>query len=77
LDLSGFPGTFFDRFLGGVAYMHLMQGVLIALKELWAHKLRTFLTLLGNIVGVMSIIAIVSIIDGANSYIEGRMAGAG
>jgi putative ABC transport system permease protein len=57
--------------------MHLMQGVVIALKELWAHKLRTFLTLLGNIVGVMSIIAIVSIIEGANSYIEGKMSGAG
>jgi putative ABC transport system permease protein len=57
--------------------MQWLQGVLIALEELWAHKLRTFLTLLGNIVGVMSIMAVVSIIEGADSYIEGQMSGAG
>ena len=50
--------------------MQLLEGVLVALEALWANKLRTILTLLGNIVGVMSVIAVVSIIDGANSYIE-------
>lgn len=57
--------------------MQLFHIVMIALEELWAHKLRTFLTLLGNIVGVMSVMAVVSIIDGANSYIENEMIGAG
>jgi putative ABC transport system permease protein len=57
--------------------MQLFQGVIIALEELWAHKLRTFLTLLGNIVGVMSVMAVVSIIDGADAYIENEMIGAG
>jgi putative ABC transport system permease protein len=57
--------------------MHLLEGVLIALEALWANKLRTILTLLGNIVGVMSVIAVVSIIDGANSYIENEVAGEG
>jgi putative ABC transport system permease protein len=57
--------------------MQLLEGVVIALEELWAHKLRTFLTLLGNIVGVMSVMAVVSIIDGADSYIENEMIGAG
>lgn len=57
--------------------MLFIQGVVVAFQEFRGHKLRTFLTLLGNIVSVMSLIAIVSIIDGANSYIEGRMAGAG
>ncbi len=57
--------------------MQLFQGVVIALEELWAHKLRTFLTLLGNIVGVMSVMAVVSIMDGANSYIENEMIGVG
>lgn len=61
----------------GVARMQLFQGVIIALEELWAHKLRTFLTLLGNIVGVMSVMAVVSIIDGADAYIENEMIGAG
>ena len=57
--------------------MHLLEGVIIALEALWANKLRTILTLLGNIVGVMSVIAVVSIIDGANSYIENEVAGEG
>jgi putative ABC transport system permease protein len=57
--------------------MQLLEGVWIALEALWANKLRTILTLLGNIVGVMSVIAVVSIIDGANSYIENEVAGEG
>ncbi len=57
--------------------MQLLHGIRIALEELWAHKLRTFLTLLGNMVGVMSVMAVVSILDGANAYIENEMIGAG
>ena len=57
--------------------MQLLEGVMVALEALWANKLRTILTLLGNIVGVMSVIAVVSIIDGANSYIENEVAGEG
>jgi putative ABC transport system permease protein len=57
--------------------MQLLEGVLVALEALWANKLRTILTLLGNIVGVMSVIAVVSIIDGANSYIKNQVAGQG
>jgi len=57
--------------------MQLLNGVIIALEELWAHKMRTFLTLLGNIVGVMSVIAVVSILDGANTYVEQEMIGSG
>jgi len=54
--------------------MHFLEGILIALEALWANKLRTVLTLLGNIVGVMSVIAVVSIIDGMNSYIRNEVA---
>ena len=43
-------------------------GVGIALGNLRSHKLRTFLTLLGNIVGTMSVIAVVSLIYGADQY---------
>jgi putative ABC transport system permease protein len=57
--------------------MQLLEGVMVALEALWANKLRTVLTLLGNIVGVMSVIAVVSIIDGANTYIENEVAGEG
>ena len=50
--------------------MNLLEGVRIALSSLWNHKLRTFLTLLGNIVGTMSVIAVVSLIYGADRYVS-------
>ncbi len=45
-----------------------LTGVGIALENLRSHKLRTFLTLLGNIVGTMSVVAVVSLIYGADQY---------
>ncbi len=50
--------------------MNLFEGVLIALASLRGHKLRTFLTLLGNIVGTMSVIAVVSLIYGTDRYVS-------
>ncbi|MFO7608818.1 MAG: ABC transporter permease [Candidatus Krumholzibacteriia bacterium] len=50
--------------------MNLLEGVRIALASLRGHKLRTFLTLLGNIVGTMSVIAVVSLIYGADRYVS-------
>ena len=44
------------------------SGARIALENLRSHKLRTFLTLLGNIVGTMSVVAVVSLIFGADQY---------
>src|ERR671914_859554 len=41
----------------------------IALQSIWANKLRSFLTVLGNIVAVTSIIAVVSLIQGMNDYV--------
>ncbi len=57
--------------------MQFVEGILIALEALWANKLRTILTLLGNIVGVMSVIAVVSIIDGMNMFIRNEVASEG
>ena len=50
--------------------MNPLAGVRIALDSLRSHKLRTFLTLLGNIVGTMSVIAVVSLIYGADTYVS-------
>jgi putative ABC transport system permease protein len=50
--------------------MNLWEGVRIALESLRGHKLRTFLTLLGNIVGTMSVIAVVSLIYGTDRYVS-------
>jgi putative ABC transport system permease protein len=41
----------------------------IALSAIWSNKLRSFLTVLGNIVAVTSIIAVVSLIQGMNLYV--------
>jgi len=50
--------------------MSFLEGIRIALASLRSNKLRTFLTLLGNIVGTMSVIAVVSLIYGADSYVS-------
>jgi len=50
--------------------MNLFEGVHIAIGSLRSNKLRTFLTLLGNIVGTMSVIAVVSLIYGADRYVS-------
>jgi putative ABC transport system permease protein len=47
-----------------------LEAVSIALGAIWANKLRSLLTVLGNIVAVMSIIAVVSLIQGLNAAVE-------
>ena len=46
-----------------------LESASIALQAIWANKLRSFLTVLGNIVAVTSIIAVVSLIQGMNAYV--------
>ena len=50
-----------------------MDTLRIAVAALAAHKLRSFLTLLGVIIGVMTVISVVSIISGLNSYIAEKV----
>ena len=42
----------------------------IALDAIWSAKLRSFMTVLGNIVAVTSIIAVVSLIQGLNASVK-------
>ena len=50
--------------------MHqLVEAVFIALQAIWANKLRSFMTVLGNIVAVMSIVTVVSLITGMDTYV--------
>jgi putative ABC transport system permease protein len=46
-----------------------IEAVGIALNAIWSNKLRSLLTVLGNIVAVTSIIAVVSLIQGMNHYV--------
>ena len=54
--------------------MLIFEGIRIALRALRDNKLRTFLTLLGNIVGTMSVIAVVSLINGIDHYVSEEIA---
>ena len=46
-----------------------IEAAVLALQAIWEYKLRSFLTVLGNIVAVTSIIAIVSLVEGMNEYV--------
>jgi putative ABC transport system permease protein len=51
--------------------MHkFLESAKIALSAIWAAKLRSFMTVLGNIVAVTSIIAVVSLIQGLNASVK-------
>ena len=45
----------------------------VAWKAITAHKLRSFLTLLGVIIGVMTVIAVVAVISGLNNYVATKI----
>ena len=47
----------------------IWEGVVIALRAIWGSKLRSFMSVLGNIVAVTSIIAVVSLIQGLNATV--------
>jgi putative ABC transport system permease protein len=49
--------------------MEIKEAVKIALQSLWANKLRSVLTLLGVVIGVTSVIAVVTLVNGANTYV--------
>src|SRR5262245_59060939 len=53
--------------------MNFSEAVAIATSSLWAHKLRSVLTLLGVVIGVAAVIAVVSLINGANQYVATRV----
>ena len=56
-----------------MARINVKESLAMAMDSLWANKLRTFLTLLGIIIGVLTIIAVISIIQGLNNYVYTKM----
>jgi putative ABC transport system permease protein len=48
----------------------IFESIRLALSSIWANKLRSLLTLLGNIVAVSSIITVVSLIQGMNATVS-------
>src|ERR1700727_1322851 len=55
----------------------IKEPVLIALETLRSHKLRSFLTLLGIILSVSTLIIVVSMVQGANRYVSDKVANFG
>ena len=49
--------------------MELKEALSLALQSLWANKLRSVLTLLGVVIGVASVIAVVTLVNGANLFV--------
>jgi putative ABC transport system permease protein len=48
----------------------ILESIALALRAVWANKLRSFMTVLGNIVAVTSIVTVVSLIQGMNSMVS-------
>jgi len=57
--------------------MNLTETLKLAFSAIWAHKLRSFLTLLGMIIGVMTFMIVVSLLLGFSSYVDEKLAGIG
>src|SRR3981189_615535 len=58
---------------GSPRTMNLSEAVVISASSLWAHKLRSVLTLIGVVIGVDAVMAVVSLINGANQYVATRV----
>jgi putative ABC transport system permease protein len=57
--------------------MPFVEALKLALSAILGHKLRSFLTLLGVIFGVATVIVVVSLIEGFNSYVDEKIANIG
>ena len=57
--------------------MQVSESFRIAVSTLRAHKVRSLLTVLGTVIGVMSVVTIVSIIEGMNKYVSEKLVSEG
>jgi putative ABC transport system permease protein len=53
--------------------MNISEAIKIAFLSLWANKLRSALTLLGVVIGVAAVIAVVTFVNGINTYVAERI----
>ncbi len=57
--------------------MNFTETLKLAFDAIWAHKLRSFLTLLGMIIGVTAFMVVLSLLQGFNAYVDEKIAGIG
>ena len=55
----------------------MLENIRLSFQGIWSHKMRSFLTMLGIIIGIASIISIVSTIKGTNEQIKQNLIGSG
>ena len=55
----------------------MIENIMLAFQGIWGHKLRSFLTMLGIIIGIAAIMTIVSTIQGTNEQIKQNLIGSG
>ena len=55
----------------------MFENIRLAFQGIWSHKMRSFLTMLGIIIGIASIISIVSTIRGTSEMLKQNLIGAG
>ena len=57
--------------------MPLREAFKLALQSLWGNKMRTILTLIGVVMGVASVIMVITMVNGANRYVATKLSGYG
>lgn len=57
--------------------MNVVESTRLAIESIWANRLRSFLTLLGVIIGIASIIATAAVIHGLNLYVAEKLSNLG
>src|SRR5688572_14404783 len=57
--------------------MHVVEATRLALESIWANRLRSFLTLLGVIIGIAAIISTLAVIQGLNAYVSEKLSNLG
>ena len=55
----------------------MFENIRLSFKGIWSHKMRSFLTMLGIIIGIAAIIAIVSTIQATNEQNTENLIGSG
>src|ERR1017187_9106708 len=57
--------------------IHVSDNIVLAVESIRAHKMRAALTVLGLVMGVATLITVMTLVQGANLYVEQKIANLG